>query len=84
MLLRLVGGGEHGALLGERDLASRLDTEKALEGVDAGAGSLPLLGAIPLEFGLQSLGHAPAMGKAELGKHCAGGREAEVLDQILP
>src|SRR3954467_9609884 len=59
MLLRLVGGKQHRASLGER-VASRLDMEKAFEGVDAGAGVAPVLVAVPLELGLHRLGHAPA------------------------
>ena len=38
---------------------------------------------VPLEFGLHGLGHAPAVGEAELGEHGAGGGQAEVLDQVL-
>ena len=51
--------------------------------MDAGARAAPVLVAVPLELGLHRLGHAPAVGEAELGEHGAGGGEAEVLDQVL-
>ena len=65
-------------------LAARLDAEQTLERVDAGAGAAPVLVAVPLELGLHRLGHAPAVGEAELGEHGARRGEAEVLDQVLP
>ena len=83
VLLRLVGGDEHHALLGERSLAAGLDAEQALERVDAGARAPPVVVAVPLELGLHRLGHAPAVREAELGEHGARGGEAEVLDQVL-
>ncbi len=83
VLLRLVGGDEHRALLGQRALAPRLHAEEALEGVDAGAGAPPVLVAVPLELGLHRLGHAPAVGEPELGEHGARGGEAEVLDEVV-
>ena len=83
MLLRLVRGNEHHTLLGERSFASRFDAEKAFESVDAGTRPAPVLVAVPLELGLHSLGHAPTVGEAELGEHGAGGRKAEVLDEVL-
>ena len=51
--------------------------------MDAGARAAPVLVAVPLELGLHGLGHAPAVGEAELGEHGAGGGEAEVLDEVL-
>ena len=45
--------------------------------------SAPVLFAVPLELGLHGLGHAPAVGEAELGEHRAGGGEAEVLHEVL-
>ena len=83
MLLGLVGGEQHHALLGERSLAAGLDAEQALEGVDARARAAPVVVAVPLELGLHRLRHAPAVGEAELGEHGAGGGEAEVLDEVL-
>ena len=83
VLLGLVGGDEHHPLLGERSLASGLDAKEAFEGVDARAGAEPVLVAVPLELRLHRLGHAPAVGEAELGEHGARGGEAEVLDQVL-
>jgi hypothetical protein len=83
VLLRLVAGDQHHALLGEGALASRLDPEEALQGVDAGAREAPVLVAGPFELGPHRLGHAPTVGEAELGKDRAGSREAEVLDQVL-
>ena len=71
------------ALLGERALASRLHAKEAFERVDAGARAPPVLVAVPLELGLHGLGHAPAVGEAELGEHGAGGGQAEVLDEVL-
>jgi hypothetical protein len=44
---------------------------------------LPFLAAVPLEFGLHGLGHAPTVGEAELGQHGARGGHAEVLDEVL-
>src|SRR5690606_39163627 len=83
MLLRFVGGDEHHALLGERFLASRLNAKKAFEGVDAEARAAPVLVAVPFELGLHGFSHAPTVGEAELGEHGAGGREAEVLYEVL-
>src|SRR6185436_1579059 len=43
MLLRLVGGDEHRALLGERAKAPRFDAEEACEGVDTKPGAPPVI-----------------------------------------
>ena len=83
VLLCLVGRDQHHALLGEGTLASRLNPEEALQGVDAGAREAPVLVAGPFELGPHRLGHSPTVGEAELGKDRAGSHEAEVLDQIL-
>jgi len=83
MLFRLVGAVGHHALFGEGSLAIRVDAEMAFEGVDADSGAAPLIIVIPLELGLHGLGHAPTVGETELGEHGAGGREAEILDEIL-
>ena len=83
MLLRLVGAEEHRALRGEGSLASRLDAEKAFEGMDPGARAAPVLIAVPLELRVHGLGHAPTVGEAELGEHGTGGSEAEVFDEVL-
>ena len=83
MLLRLVAGDQHHALLGERALALRLDAEKAFQGVDAGARQAPVCRIGPLELGLHSLGHAPTMRESELGQNRTRSIEAEILDQIL-
>ena len=83
MLLGLVRSDEHHALLGERSLASRLDTEEPFERVDAGARSAPVLLGLPFELGLHRLCHALAVREAELREHGAGGGQAEVLDEVL-
>jgi len=83
VLLRLVGGAEQQALLGEGALAPRLDPEEPFQRVEAGARPGPVLVGVPLELGPQGLGHAPAVREAELGQDGAGGGEAEVLDQVL-
>ena len=57
--------------------------EEAFQGVDAGTRMLPFLFGVPFELVLHGLGHTPAVGKTELGKHRAGGRQAEVLDEVL-
>ncbi len=84
VLLCLVRGDEHHAVLGEGAVASRFDVEQAFQGVDAGARAAPVFVARPLEFGLHGLGHAPTVGEAELGEDSAGRIEAKVLNQILP
>ena len=82
MLLGLIRGDEHRALLGERSISSGPDAEKALEGMDAGAGAPPLFIALPSELGPHRFSHAPAMGEAKLGEHDAAGRQAEVVDEV--
>src|SRR5690606_17747988 len=83
MLLRLVRGGENRALLGERVLAVRCDTEQALARMETRSGVAPLCLAVPLELGLHGFGHPPAVSKAELREYGTSGRETEVLDEIL-
>jgi hypothetical protein len=48
------------------------------------ASAEPLLLAVPLELRLHGFGQAPPVGEAKLGEHGSSGREAEVLDQVLP
>src|SRR5882672_7438349 len=55
----------------------------ALEGVNARAGASPFVVALPRELGAHGLGHAPAVGEAELGEHGARSGDAEVLHEIL-
>ena len=50
VLLGLVGGLEHQALLGERLLAPGLDAEQTFQGMDPGAGEAPVLVALPFEL----------------------------------
>jgi len=83
MLLRLVRGEDHHSLLRVESLASRLDAEKAFKGVEARARAAPVVAGVPLELGLHRLGHPPSVGEAELGEHDTGGREAEILDEVL-
>ena len=83
MLLGLVRSDEHHALLRERALASRFDTEEAFERMDAGARSAPVLLGLPLELRLHRVCHAIAVREAELREHGAGGRHAEVFDEVL-
>jgi hypothetical protein len=40
--------------------------------------------AIHVEPGLDGLGHPPTLGEPELGEQGAGGRNANILDKVLP
>lgn len=51
--------------------------------MEPGARAAPVLVAVPPVLGAHGLGHAPALGEAELGQEGSGGREAEVLDELL-
>src|SRR6185503_10569629 len=83
MLLGLVGSDEHHTPLGEWSFASGLDTEEALERVDACSRPAPVVLRFPFELRLHRLRHAIAVGEAELRQHGSRRGEAEVLDEVL-
>ena len=83
VLLRLVRADERQALLRQRTGRARPQAVHAFEHVDAPAGMVPVLLALPLEQVLHRLGHAPALDEAEAGEDGARGAEAEVVDQLL-
>src|SRR5207302_1484170 len=78
------GNAPHSSLRSEGGGTSGFQHEEALERVDPGAGSSPIVVAVPLEFGSHGFGHAPAMDVAESGENPPGHPDAEGVDELLP
>src|SRR6185436_8577971 len=84
VLLGFVGNPPGPALLVETETASGFQHEEALQGIDPGAGPLPVLKGCPVELVAHRLGHAPAVGISEAAQKTAGDPYAEGVDEFLP
>src|SRR5437879_4292263 len=83
MLLSLIRHEPGTALGSEGGGTSGFQHEEALERIDPGASSSPIVVAVPLEFGPHCFGHAPAVDVSETAENPPSHPDSEGVNELL-